>query len=77
MLGSVFTPGDNHYGQVILTPETLVNIATTPEIMDELLSFHQQLTSDEYVKYVDIYYREAIKRFGKHWCYPISQHDRF
>lgn len=69
MLKSVFIHGQNHYGQVILTPETLANTSTSPEIMEELLTFHHQLASDEYVEYVDTYYREAMHRFGKHWRY--------
>ena len=69
MLNSLFLQGHNHYGQVILTPETLASIATAPETMAELLSFHHQLASDEYVKYVDAYYREAMHRFGRHWRY--------
>lgn len=69
MLRSVFINGQNHYGSVILTPETLANMATTSESMEDLLSFHHQLATDEYVKYVDDYYREAISRFGKNWRY--------
>lgn len=69
MLRSIFTHGHNHYGQVILTPDTIANIATAPETMEELLSFHQHLASDEYVQYVDAYYREALRRFGRHWKY--------
>jgi predicted O-methyltransferase YrrM len=69
MLGSVFTHGQNHYGHVILTPDTLAATAMTTEIMEELLTFHHHLASDEYVKYVDAYYREALKRFAKQWRY--------
>lgn len=69
MLGSIFSHGHNHYGQVILTPETLASIAKAPETMEELLSFHQLLASDEYTQYVDAYYREAFNRFGRHWSY--------
>lgn len=69
MLRSIFDHGNNHYGHVILTPETLANIAMAPETWAELLAFHQHLASDEYTRYVDAYYREAINRFGKHWRY--------
>jgi predicted O-methyltransferase YrrM len=69
MLRSIFEHSDNHYGKVILTPDTLAAIAAAPETMEELLSFHQLLASDEYTKYVDAYYREAVIRFGRHWRY--------
>lgn len=69
MLRSIFEQGNNHYGRVILTPETLANIAVAPETWVELLDFHQHLASDEYTQYVDAYYREAIRRFGNHWKY--------
>jgi len=69
MLRSVFTHGNNHYGNVILTPDTLANIAMAPETWEELLTFHNQLATDEYVKYVDSYYREARRRFGNCWKY--------
>jgi predicted O-methyltransferase YrrM len=67
MLGSVFNHGQNHYGPVILTAGILASIATAPETMDEILAFHQQLASDEYVRYVDDYYRQGRLRFGRHW----------
>ncbi|MGG1518925.1 class I SAM-dependent methyltransferase [Paenibacillus oryzisoli] len=35
--------------------------------MEELLSFHGELTSDEYVEYVDAFYREGLKGFGYNW----------
>lgn len=69
MLGSIFSHGQNHYGQVILTPETLAAVATAPETFEEMLSFHHLLASDEYVQYVDAYYREGLRRFGRHWRY--------
>ncbi|MHB8120729.1 MAG: class I SAM-dependent methyltransferase [Desulfuromonadaceae bacterium] len=69
MLRSVFEHGRNHYGKVILTPDTLASIGSASETMEELLSFNQLLASDEYTQYVDAYYREAISRFGKHWRY--------
>lgn len=67
MLGSVFNLGYNHYGPVILTAEILASIAAAPETTEEILRFHDQLASDEYVQYVDTYYREGMKRFGRHW----------
>jgi predicted O-methyltransferase YrrM len=69
MLRSIFNSGYNHYGPVMLTPETLAAFAADPQTMDEIVSFHHLLASDEYVQYVDAYYREGIKRFGKHWRY--------
>jgi predicted O-methyltransferase YrrM len=64
---SVFHCGQNHYGPVILTPQILASIVMAPETTEEILSFHSQLATDEYVQYVDAYYREGRKRFGRHW----------
>lgn len=69
MLRSIFEQGNNHYGRVILTPETLANIAVAPETWVDIMDFHQHLASDEYTQYVYAYYRAAINRFGKHWRY--------
>lgn len=69
MLKSTFLCTSNFYGKVMLTPETLASIATAPETWTEMLSFHHKLATDDYVKYVDAYYREAINRFGNHWKY--------
>lgn len=69
MIRSIFKLGNNHYGDVMLTPVTLAQIAMAPETWSELLSFHQQFATDEYLEYVDAYYREAVQRFGRHWHY--------
>jgi predicted O-methyltransferase YrrM len=37
--------------------------------MQEFLEYHKQLAPDEYVQYVDAYYRAALSRFGRHWKY--------
>ncbi|NJR64470.1 MAG: hypothetical protein HC772_02710, partial [Leptolyngbyaceae cyanobacterium CRU_2_3] len=64
-----FAPETNFYGSVALNPTTLKNIATSPELWQELLSFHGSLATDEYVAYLDRYYRDCLQRFGKHWYY--------
>lgn len=69
MLNSLFDSGSNHYGPVILTPDTLASIASAPETMHEILTFHHLLATDEYVQYVDSYYRAGVQRFGRHWRY--------
>ncbi|UFS72428.1 class I SAM-dependent methyltransferase [Geomonas sp. RF6] len=69
MLQSIFDHGANHYGPVILTPTTLARIATSEQTWGEILSFHGELASDEYVRYVDAFYRESRARFGKEWHY--------
>ncbi|CAB4762253.1 unannotated protein [freshwater metagenome] len=67
MLGSVMTVEGEHYGPVILTPQILASIAASPETMEEILLFHEQLATDKYVRYVDTYYWEGLRRFGRHW----------
>lgn len=69
MIKSGFNHLGNHYGPVILNPTTLSKIAASPETWGELLSFHHLLASDEYVQYVDAFYRESIARFGANWDY--------
>lgn len=69
MLGSTFDHTLNCYGPVILTPPTLAGIATSRQTWDEILSFHGELASDDYVRYVDAFYRESRTRFGADWHY--------
>ncbi|OGS35872.1 MAG: hypothetical protein A2293_07230 [Elusimicrobia bacterium RIFOXYB2_FULL_49_7] len=57
------------YGKVNLNPKTLANMAASDEIWSEILSFNSQLASDEYVSYLDKWYRECHSRFGRHWYY--------
>jgi predicted O-methyltransferase YrrM len=65
----VFHFGKDYYGQVILNPGTLANIAFSEDTWKELLSFHNLLATDEYVAYLDRYYRESLHRFGSNWRY--------
>ena len=65
----LFNYGKNFFGPVILNPGTLSRIATDVSLWQEILSFHSLLASDEYVKYLDAFYRECIKRFGSNWYY--------
>lgn len=66
-LNSVFDHSQNFYGSTILNPSTLVNIATATKTWEEILDFHGLLASDEYVSYLDAYYRECIHRYKEHW----------
>lgn len=66
---AVFDHTKNYYGPVMLNTSTVVNNAISPATWKRLLSFHHLLASDEYVQYLDAYYREAIERFGEHWFY--------
>ncbi len=59
----------NFYGQVLLTPHTLANIATSKETWSELLMFHKHLATDMYVSYLDKYYRKSIELYGSNWNY--------
>lgn len=68
-LGSIFDHGKNFYGNVILNPSTLAAMCSSAESWNELLSFHHLLVTDEYVQYLDAYYRESLKRFGNNWRY--------
>lgn len=64
-----FHYGKNFYGSVILNPSTLASIATSQKIWKEILLFHKLLATDEYVEYLDRYYRECLKRFENNWRY--------
>jgi predicted O-methyltransferase YrrM len=68
-MNSIFNYEKNYYGPVILSPSTLVNIATSSSTWNEILLFHHHLATDEYVQYLDTFYREGIKRFGSDWFY--------
>lgn len=68
-LRSVFQHGKDFYGPVILNPSTLVNAAISSETWTKILDFHHLLATDEYVQYLDAYYRESRSRFGSHWFY--------
>jgi predicted O-methyltransferase YrrM len=53
----------------MLNASTLVNHAIAPATWQRLLAFHDLLATDDYVRYVDAYYREAVRRFGERWFY--------
>jgi predicted O-methyltransferase YrrM len=57
------------YGEAFLNPATLVNIASSHETWQEILSFHRQLATDDYVKYLDRWYNKCINLYGKNWFY--------
>lgn len=47
----------------------MAKIATNHEIWKEILSFHSALVTDNYVEYLNEFYRESIRRFGSNWVY--------
>jgi predicted O-methyltransferase YrrM len=53
----------------MLNPATLANIASSGQTWREILSFHGQLATDEYVEYLHAFYQESIRRFGDNWVY--------
>lgn len=65
----VFFSKGNFYGSVILNTSTLAEFAMSPKVWDEILSFHDFLATDEYVAYLDEFYRECRRRFGEQWRY--------
>lgn len=68
-LKSIFLQDKNFYCPVILSSSTLSNIATSSSTWNEILLFHHHIATDEYVRYLDTFYRESIKRFGSNWYY--------
>ncbi|MEM9696916.1 MAG: class I SAM-dependent methyltransferase [Myxococcota bacterium] len=62
-------PVEDFYGSSRLTPTTLAQLAAAEETWAEILAFHDQLATDRYVSYVDGFYRECSRRFGRHWFY--------
>ena len=68
-INSIFLQDKNFYNPVILSPSTLVNIVTSSSSWNEILLFHHLMATDEYVKYLDTFYRECIRRFGSNWYY--------
>jgi len=66
---SVFQYKNNYYGTVMLNPGTLVQIATAENTWREILAFHEQLATDDYVEYLEAFYQESVRRFGADWVY--------
>ena len=57
------------YGVARINATTLANVAAAPATWAEILSFHRDLCTDDYVRYVDGFYRDNIRRYGTHWHY--------
>jgi predicted O-methyltransferase YrrM len=57
------------YGPTLLNPSTLAEIAMGRGAWDEILAFHGELATDDYVRYVDGFYRQCLAKFGSHWRY--------
>jgi predicted O-methyltransferase YrrM len=62
-------PAAGYYGASFLNPLTLAGIAASEDTWREILEFHGGLATDDYVRYVDSFYRECLGRYGKHWHY--------
>jgi predicted O-methyltransferase YrrM len=58
-----------YYTRSPLTAKTLVNAACSAQTWREILRFHGELASDDYVCYVDNYYRHCYERYGPAWHY--------
>ncbi|MSP26558.1 MAG: class I SAM-dependent methyltransferase [Myxococcales bacterium] len=64
------TPLDaRHYGAARINVTTLARVATAAATWAKILEFHGDLASDDYVRYVDAFYRDNVRRFGKEWHY--------
>ena len=57
------------YGVIAPNPLSIVNYATSNLLWDEVLAFHHELATDDYVRGLDGFYRECKKRYGSHWHY--------
>ena len=63
-------PTDNApYGVARINAATLAHIAAAPGTWAQILDFHHALATDDYVRYVDGFYRDNIRRYGEHWQY--------
>ena len=50
-----------------INPLTLTRYATAPNTWSDILNFHSVLATDDYVRQVDSYYRNAAAAFGESW----------
>lgn len=57
------------YGPGLLNPSTLAETAMSRGNWEQILEFHGSLATDDYVRYVDGFYRDCLARFGAHWRY--------
>lgn len=48
---------------------TIAGLAKSKEIWQEILSFHQDLVTDDYTRELDSYYRQCVENFGSYWVY--------
>jgi predicted O-methyltransferase YrrM len=66
---AIYDFGENYYGSVILNPSTLASIAGSIDLWREIVAFHHLLATDNYVEYLDSFYRVCLERFGSGWKY--------
>ena len=57
----------SHFNIGYVNPSTLCRYATAASTWREILSFHSAVATDDYVKQVDDYYRNATRLFGDAW----------
>lgn len=69
MTNSIYDVAASYYGKVILNPKTVAKAATSDAVWQEILSFHSQLVTDDYTRYLDGFYRTSRERFGSDWVY--------
>jgi len=50
-----------------VNPSTLCRYATLPSTWQDILVFHSSLATDDYVRQVDSFYRNAMATFGEAW----------
>ena len=50
-----------------VNPATIVRLATSGALWNELLAFHGELATDEFVMHLDTFYRQARKLWGDAW----------
>jgi len=57
------------YGPVMLGASTLGELSLKSTTLTALLGILDQMTPDDYVRYLQAYYRLGLQRYGEHWRY--------
>jgi len=60
---------DEYFRRSKLTASTLAKAASAPQTWQDILRFHGDLATDDFVRYVDGYYRSCVERYGAFWRY--------
>ncbi len=61
--------GINWYAPVMLNADSIRHQLMTPHYVEQAIKLYENLTPDEYIKYLISYYKEGLKRFGDKWRY--------